>query len=391
MPPKKPKTNLFSGGLLAAGATTEMRSQNGIEPNQVMSTNEEDDPLFGNTQHIREITQKITAITDASAYPKIALEKLDDNPYQPRRRMNQKRLDMLAQEIRSYGFKGVLLARVHPTEPQRYQLVYGHRRREASKLAGLTELPVMIDTINDNEMKFLAVNENVLRDDLTPLDEAYAYASMLEEMSQDAIAERLGVSRGYIRNRLDILKATDDVQDMVEEKPDTMKAVVYLKEVQEADIRKTAIQALKNEEVTINQLKLFIENLRRARVHSEAMPVSMQEERTPISPKPGEANDQPSTRYDTEVQRETSVPLMASSVAATAETSLNETKPSLLQQSKEQTEAITDRTKVETFIKYLQKYEQRLKNRTMTMEEKTSIKALVGCVQSILAQHPESQ
>ena len=385
MAPKKPRTNLFSGGLLA-GTTTEVSSQEETRSTQTSNSSEEEDPLFGNTQHIREITQKITAITDASAYPKIALEKLDDNPYQPRRRMNQKRLEALAKEIGTYGFKGVLLARVHPKEPQKYQLVYGHRRREASKLAGLTEVPVMVDTINDDEMEFLSVNENVLRDDLTPLDEAYAYASMLEKMSQDAIAARLGVSRGYIRNRLDILKAQDDVQDMVEEKPDTMKAVFYLKDVQEADIRNTAIQALMNEEVTINQLKMFIENLRRAHTRPEVVPASIQEEETSTLPKHRNTDDQP-PQQGMEVQHENHITALPSSVPETAETPLKQAEPSLLQQSKEQTEAITDRTKIETFLKYLQKYDQRLKNRTMTIEEKTSLDALVEQAQSLLMQH----
>ena len=386
MAPKKPRTNLFSGGLLAS-TTTEVSSQEETRSTQTSNSSEEEDPLFGNTQHIREITQKITAITDASAYPKIALEKLDDNPYQPRRRMNQKRLEALAKEIGTYGFKGVLLARVHPTEPQKYQLVYGHRRREASKLAGLTEVPVMVDTFNDDEMEFLSVNENVLRDDLTPLDEAYAYASMQEKMSQDAIAARLGVSRGYIRNRLDILKAQDDVQDMVEEKPDTMKAVFYLKDVQEADIRQTAIQALKNEEVTINQLKMFIENLRRAKTHSQGVPASIQEEETSILPEYKNTNEQPSAQQGMEVQRENHITALPPSIPGTAETPLKQTEPSLLQQSKEQTEAITDRTKIETFLKYLQKYDQRLKNRIMTREEKASLDALVEQAQSLLMQH----
>ena len=389
MPPKKQKTNLFSGGLLANTATEAIPQQEEeARQGQQTSTNAEDDPLFGNTQRVREITQKITAITDNSTYPKIALENLDDNPYQPRRRMNQKRLEALAREIRMYGFKGVLLARVHPMNPQKYQLVYGHRRREASRLAGLSELPVMIDTINDDEMKFLAVNENILRDDLTPLDEAYAYAAMLEEMSQDAIAERLGVSRGYIRNRLDILKAPDDVQDMVEEKPDTMKAVVYLKDVEEADIRKTAIQALKNEEVTINQLKLFIENLRKAKIPSSVVaPLPTQEVTTDTSAEYKNTNNQLSTQQEMEVQHEKHTTTMPSPTAETAGAPLKQTEPSLLQQSKEQTEVITDRTKVETFTKYLQKYEHRLKNRTMTIEEKALVEALIQCAQSILTQH----
>lgn len=387
MAEKKKKKNLFSGGLLAQAATevAPLEPEGGQEPLNLSSlsftNDQEDDPLFGNTRRIREVAQKVTAITDASAYPRVALEQLENNPYQPRRRMNQKRLEALAHEIRTYGFKGVLLARPHPHDNQRYQLVYGHRRREAAKQAGLTDLPVLIDpTINEDEMKFLAINENVLRDDLTPLDEAYAYASMLEEMSQDAVAARLGVSRGYIRNRIDILKAPEDVQDMVEEKPDTMKAVVYLKDVQEDDIRKMAIEALVNEEITINQMKPFIENVRKAK---EAAP--SREIATPVA-SASLYNRQESQTLQQDRQREE----LGSEKAQ--QTFLETTKresshATLLQQSREQTEALTDKTKIETFTRYLQKYEQRLHRRQITDEEKAALGQLTTVIGNILKTH----
>ena len=170
--PKTPASNLFTGGLLAPAGTTTGSDQEQSKSTTEVGTN---DPLFGNAR-IREVTQQATSVTDGSGYPQIAIAKLENNPYQPRRRMNQKRLEILAHEIGQYGFKGVLLARVHPEDSQRFQLVYGHRRREAAKIVGLDALPVMIEnTINDEEMKFLALNENILRDDLTPLDDAGVY------------------------------------------------------------------------------------------------------------------------------------------------------------------------------------------------------------------------
>jgi ParB family transcriptional regulator, chromosome partitioning protein len=379
MAAKKQKSNLFSGGLLA---NTTVETVGEVEQDQretVLRTVEEDDPLFGNTKRILGITQKAASVTDANGYPKIEISKLDNNPYQPRRRMNQKRLEILAHEIQHYGFKGVLLARVHPENDQRFQLVYGHRRREASRIAGLKELPVMIDdTINDDEMKFLALNENLLRDDLTPLDEAYLFAVMLEGMTQEAVATRLGVSRGYVRNRTDILKAAEDVQDMVEEKPDTMKAVVYLKDVQEDDIRKAAIQALLNEEITINQTKAFIENVRKAKTTPETT--------LPVAEMSVASSRGQSTQIQEDAQKETTGSETAHEDSTGKDVA---TKPerTLIQQSKEQTEALIDKTKIETFVKYLHKYDQRLHNRQITPDERAALDILADVAKSILESH----
>jgi ParB family chromosome partitioning protein len=392
---KKQKNNLFTNGLLANAATaTNEQTDNQTGPTDhgktksaIASMEEENDPLFGNTQRVRTISQQAAAVTDTSGYPHIPIEKLDDNPYQPRRRMNQKRLEKLAHEIQEYGFKGVLLARVHPDDHQRYQLVYGHRRREAAKRAGLKTLPIMIDnTINDHEMKFLALNENILRDDLTPLDEAYTLTSMLTEMSQDAVAKRLGMSRGYIRNRIDILKAPEDVQDMVEEKPDTMKAVVYLKDVVEEDIRQTAIQTLMNEEITINQLKLFIENLRKAKTtRLQTEPALPELPQTPQETSDSSTNTLHKKKDEQQDLSNTKqIPNQTPTTGERSTTNTTEAETDFIQQSKEQNGALTDKTKIESFTKYLQKYQQRLQNRSITMDEQVALEAVANTAKNIL-------
>src|SRR5436305_15159165 len=109
-PPRKKKNTLFSAGVLAN--TRVETPENQEEEDQRINGGtqppiEEDDPLFGNTKRILSITQQAGSVTDTSGYPLIAIEKVLDNPYQPRRRMNQKRLERLAHELPEYGFKGV--------------------------------------------------------------------------------------------------------------------------------------------------------------------------------------------------------------------------------------------------------------------------------------------
>src|SRR4051794_9623986 len=100
----------------------------------------------------------------------LAIDLLEDNPYQPRKAIDPGELYALASVIREQGFQGVLVARPHPQKPARYQLAFGHRRRDASRLAGLTSLPVIVREFSDTQMIVLAVTENVQRADLSPLE-----------------------------------------------------------------------------------------------------------------------------------------------------------------------------------------------------------------------------
>lgn len=389
----KPKNNLFSGGLLAnagVAAETTIKPQEGgqVSSGQSFTTppEEEDDPFFGGTKRIHQITKQAEA-TDTATVPRIALDLLEDNPFQPRHRMSEKKLETLANEIREYGFKGVLVARRSPANPDKYQLAFGHRRRESAKRAGLTDIPVIIDnSISDKEMRAVAVTENVLREDLTPLDEAYAFAAWLEEMSQEAIAARLGVSRGYIRNRLDILKAPEDVQDMVEEHPNTMKAVTYLKDIQEEEIRRTVIQALKQEEITINQIKAFIENLRK--VNSTLVtstPAAATSDIHEIAQSTSNTSGLAYTPQEDVQEKKEELSVHNSRPITPANSTSS--KSNLIKQSKEQTEALVNTTKIETFTKYLQKCDQQWQRRPINADELSALESLIETAKRIYDNH----
>lgn len=206
-----------------------------------------------------KLKQKAESIVDASGYPVVAIELLDNNPFQPRRSI-ERNLQKLVDEIRKRGFRGVLLGRRNPENPDRVQLAYGHRRREAAKRAGLAAIPVLIADLLDEDMQVLALNENLLREDLTPIEEARTYQMMLERgYTQQAVADEIHESRGYVRNRLELLDTPDIVQALLEEKPDTIRAAYYLKEVEDQEILAQAVQALRAEDITGMQVQSYVE------------------------------------------------------------------------------------------------------------------------------------
>lgn len=145
----------------------------------------------------------------------IAVDLIDPNPFQPRTHFAPEELGELAQSIRAKGIiQPVLLRR----SGDRYQLVAGERRWRAAQLAGLDSVPAIVRELDDRETIELALTENLLRDDLGPIETAKAYRSLQEKfgISQEEIAHRLGLNRVTVTNTLRLLKLDTRVQDMVE-------------------------------------------------------------------------------------------------------------------------------------------------------------------------------
>ena len=141
----------------------------------------------------------------------IGVELIIPNPFQPRKLFNDETLQELAASIKEYGIIQPLLVR--PTE-NGYELIAGERRLRASKIVGLTEVPVVVRAMPDKEMAELAMIENLQREDLHYLEEALGYQTLLAEfdITQDEMAQRLGKSQSTIANKLRLLRLPDDVQ-----------------------------------------------------------------------------------------------------------------------------------------------------------------------------------
>jgi ParB family chromosome partitioning protein len=143
---------------------------------------------------------------------------IEPNREQPRKMFDDEALRELADSIAQHGVIQPLLVR--PIKDGGYQLVAGERRWRASRMAGLTEVPVVIKELDDNETVELAMIENLQREDLNPLEEALGYKYMMEKLgvTQEEAAQKVGKGRSTVTNALRLLKLPDEVLAMVESK-----------------------------------------------------------------------------------------------------------------------------------------------------------------------------
>jgi ParB family chromosome partitioning protein len=195
----------------------------------------------------------------------VSIDRLLDNPYQPRVSMDEESLQQLAETIIAQGFHGVLVARPHPSLVGNYQITAGHRRREAAKRAGLRMLPVIVSEWSEQEMAILAATENIQREDLSPLEEGRLFQLMSEEMgmTQVEIANMVKKDRGYVRNRLRIASAPEDIQAFVETKTDSLRAVIYLLEIEDEQERAILIDQLLKKTLLTEDLASYVEDRKR--------------------------------------------------------------------------------------------------------------------------------
>ncbi len=141
----------------------------------------------------------------------LAVNEISPNPHQPRQVMNQEELQELANSIAEHGLIQPLVVTKGESG---YQLIAGERRWRASQLAGLTHVPVVVKETTPQQMLELAIVENIQRADLNPLEEAQAFAHLMEEfgLTQEAVAERVGKSRTAVANTLRLLNLPDELK-----------------------------------------------------------------------------------------------------------------------------------------------------------------------------------
>lgn len=134
---------------------------------------------------------------------------------QPRQRFDQKALEELAESIRNDGLLQPLVVR--PGEDGMFHLVAGERRLRASRLAGLSDVPVVVRDVSDRHAFTLALIENIQREDLNPLEEAEAFRQLIEdfELTHEEAARKVGKSRAAISNTLRLLQLPEEVRDHV--------------------------------------------------------------------------------------------------------------------------------------------------------------------------------
>lgn len=170
------------------------------------------DAIFGG-----DITTLISDIENNSpdfSQERIMLADIRPNPYQPRKVFDEAALQELASSIREHGiFQPVILKK----SIQGYEIVAGERRCRAAKLAGLEDVPAIIVDFSDQQMMEIALLENIQREDLNAIEEAQAYATMMDklQLTQAELAKRIGKSRTHITNTLRLLNLPEKIQQYV--------------------------------------------------------------------------------------------------------------------------------------------------------------------------------
>ena len=149
------------------------------------------------------------------ATAELDIELVHPNPDQPRTSFKQDELEELAGSIRRSGLLQPILVR--PVEDGTYQIIAGERRWQASKLAGLSTVPVRIKEVGDDEVLELAMVENVQRSDLNPIEEAYGYRRMMERqgLTQAEVAQAVSKGRSTIANALRLLDLPESAQQLL--------------------------------------------------------------------------------------------------------------------------------------------------------------------------------
>ena len=147
----------------------------------------------------------------------LKISQIEPNRNQPRRTFDEDALAELANSIKKHGVLQPILVR--PMLHSGYQIVAGERRYRAARIAGLTEIPAMIRELTDSETMQIALIENLQRSDLTPLEEAAGYRTLMDDygFTQEEVAKTVGKSRSAIANAVRLLGLPEDVRPMLDD------------------------------------------------------------------------------------------------------------------------------------------------------------------------------
>lgn len=185
----------------------------------------------------------------------IRVDRIRPNPFQARRTFDG--LDELVTAIKTQGFISRLRVRPDPGDPQFYQLAYGERRWRAAQEAGLVVIPCDVAAYADDQMLEFGLVENIQRQDLNPVEEGTYFRELIGQgrYSIRSLAERIGKDKGYVEGRLALIKAPEDVQQLVVQRPDSIDAARQIAKLDSADERAALISGVLEGQVTSREVR----------------------------------------------------------------------------------------------------------------------------------------
>jgi ParB family chromosome partitioning protein len=195
----------------------------------------------------------------------LKISQVEPNRKQPRRSFDDESLAELAESIRQHGVLQPILVR--PQIFGGYQIVAGERRYRASRLAGLTEIPAIIRELSDSETMQIALIENLQRSDLTPLEEAAGYRSLIDDFgfSQEDVARTVGKSRPAVANMLRLLSLPDEVKPMLEQQELSVGHARALLAIEDEKAITAAAKKVAQDKLSVRETEALVKKLTSAK------------------------------------------------------------------------------------------------------------------------------
>lgn len=204
-----------------------------------------------------QTSEKGNAAPAASGTVFLKISDVEPNREQPRKHFDEDSLQELADSIRAHGVIQPLLVQ---KKGDYYEIIAGERRWRAAKIAGLKEIPVVIQEFSDQEAVEVSLIENVQRQDLNPIEEANAYRRLMEEfhLKQDEAAQRVGKSRATVTNSLRLLKLDKRVQQMLIDEMITTGHARPLLAVEDHDAQFELANRIFDEKLSVREVEKLV-------------------------------------------------------------------------------------------------------------------------------------
>jgi ParB family transcriptional regulator, chromosome partitioning protein len=203
------------------------------------------------------------ALTLSEGVRQLALDQISPNPQQPRNYFDPAALEELASSIRAHGILQPLIVTVNPNQPAQYWLVAGERRWRAARLALLETVPVIVREASPLQLVEWALVENLQRADLSPLEEAAAYQTLIDAftLTQAEIGQRVGKSRAAVANTLRLLQLPREVQEALMDGRLSAGHARALLALPDEDLMRVALEQVLSRGLSVRQTEELVKQL----------------------------------------------------------------------------------------------------------------------------------
>ncbi len=190
----------------------------------------------------------------------LKITEVEPNKNQPRKTFNEDALEELADSIKQHGIITPLLV---TKKGSGYMIVAGERRWRAARKAGLKEVPAVVKKLSDEEIAEIAIIENLQREGINPIEEAFAFRQLIDEHSytQDQVAEKISKSRVYVTNSMRLLKLTERVQKMVIEELITAGHARALLSISNESDQEEIAQQVVDQNLSVRETEKLVKSL----------------------------------------------------------------------------------------------------------------------------------